>query len=262
MKNQQSSTSVSKIPSNFKQQKLQGCIAVQWSLADPRSREIHFSIGEMIALDNQPISIVENAENIIPHLYSETKSEIRKNILIADAISVTTDIWTNTNNLESFLSFTAHWLDESFTFRHAVLQMKHFPEQHTAQNIKECLDNIPSLWDISHTKIHAVVRDNGRNMVKAIDDSSFSAVPCFIHTMQSKVQSTILLKQNVHAVRSQFFLEAPKNSVDEDSESEEGTESGGNSPNNVSLEDTVHKNFWACYNEITSKKVDGNEKSS
>ncbi|GLV40945.1 hypothetical protein CBL_08519 [Carabus blaptoides fortunei] len=240
-------------------------------------------------------SVSKIPKNIIPHLYSETKSEIRKNILIADAISVTTDIWTNTNNLESFLSFTAHWLDESYTFRHAVLQMKHFPEQHTAQNIKECLDNIPSLWDISRIKIHAVVRDNGRNMVKAIDDSSFSApfeeVTKIISSSCSSISEVsphlkILLKylesyvdvdnnediihmktelenglkkridleknkvftlanlldprykaqffetKNMHGVISQFFLEALKNSLDEDSESEEGTESGSNSPNN------------------------------
>nr|CAI5845405.1 unnamed protein product [Callosobruchus analis] len=64
----------------------------------------------MITLDNQPLSIVENSgfrnlmrkvkpkydmpgrkyfiENIIPQLYKETKSEIRKGVKSAAAISV------------------------------------------------------------------------------------------------------------------------------------------------------------------------------
>ncbi|GBO99152.1 Zinc finger BED domain-containing protein 4 [Eumeta japonica] len=75
--------------------------------------------GEMIALDNQPLSIVENTgfrnlmrnvkpkyhipgrkyftENIIPQLYEETKSEIRRGVMSAAAISVTTDTRTNIN---------------------------------------------------------------------------------------------------------------------------------------------------------------------
>ena len=78
----------------------------------------------MIALDNQPLSIVENTgfrnlmrkvkpkynipgrkyftENIIPQLYEETKSEIRRGVMSATAISVTTDMWTNINNNKRF----------------------------------------------------------------------------------------------------------------------------------------------------------------
>lgn len=69
--------------------------------------------------------------------------------------------------------------------------MKHFPETHTANTIKNCLEEIPSLWDIDTTKIHAVVRDNGRNVTKAIDDSVFKGVPCFIHTLQLAINTAL-----------------------------------------------------------------------
>nr|CAI5833263.1 unnamed protein product [Callosobruchus analis] len=81
----------------------------------------------MITLDNQPLPIVENTgfinlmrkvkpkydipcrryftENIIPQLYRETKSEIRKGGMSAAAISVTTGIWTNTYNKEKALNW-------------------------------------------------------------------------------------------------------------------------------------------------------------
>ncbi|CAG5054202.1 unnamed protein product [Parnassius apollo] len=195
------------------QQTIQDSVMVQWSLQDSRSREISVAIGEMIALDNQPLSIVENSgfislmkklkpkyvlpsrkylsENIIPNIYEKTKTEIRYGVLRATALSVTTDLWTNTNNKESFLSFTAHWLDNDMKFRHAVLQMKHFPMSYDAHNIKVCLEEIPASWDISAAKIHAVVRDNGRNIAKAIDKSIFKAVPCFIHTMQLAIHDAL-----------------------------------------------------------------------
>lgn len=195
------------------QRNIEESFVVQWSQDDARSKDISIAIGEMIALDNQPLSIVENTgfrnlmkklkpkynlpsrkyltENIIPHLYEETRSTIRKGVLSATVISVTTDLWTNINNMESFISFTAHWLDDSFKFNHAVLQMKHFPESHTAEHIKNCLEEIPTLWNINATKIHGIVRDNGRNVAKAIDDSIFLGVPCFIHTLQLAIKTAL-----------------------------------------------------------------------
>ena len=176
---QASVASTSAVKCQLSQQTIQESIAVKWSIDDSRSREIHISIGKMIALDNQPISIVENtgftslmkklkpkynlpsrkyfSDNIIPYIYSETKAEIKKGIVSTIAISVTTDLWTNTNNLQSFLSFTAHWLNDNFQLQHAVLQMKHFSGLHTADNIKQHLEEIPTLWDINPTKIHAIV---------------------------------------------------------------------------------------------------------
>lgn len=201
------------------QQNIEDSFAVQWSRENLRSREINIAIGEMIAVDKQPLSIVENSgfrnlmrklkpkynipgrkyftENIIPQLYEETKSEIQRGVMSAAAISVTTDMWTNINNKESFLSFTAHWIDDSLQYHQAVLQMKHFPETHTVNNIKNCLEEIPTLWDIDMAKIHAVVRDNGRNVTKAIDDSVFKGVPCFIHTIQLAINTA--LKNNTIA---------------------------------------------------------------
>lgn len=195
------------------QQNIEESFVVQWSHEDSRSKIISVAIGEMIALDYQPLSMVENTgfknfmkkvkpkynlpsrkfftDNIIPRLYEETKTEIRKGVLSAAAISVTTDLWTNINNMESFLSFTAHWFDDSFKFHHAVLQMTHFPETHTAMNIRNCLEEIPTLWDINSDKIHAIVRDNGRNVAKAIDDSIFNGVPCFIHTLQLAIHAAL-----------------------------------------------------------------------
>lgn len=67
--------------------------------------------------------------------------------------------------------------------------MKHFPETHTVNNIKNYLKEIRTLWNINLIKIYAVVRDNGRNVTKSIDDSVFKEVPCFIHTLQLAINT-------------------------------------------------------------------------
>ena len=62
-----------------------------------------------------------------------------------------------TNSKKSFLSFTAYCFDNSFKYHHAVFQMKHFRETHTTNRIKNCLEEIPNLWDIDTIKIHAAL---------------------------------------------------------------------------------------------------------
>lgn len=84
----------------------------------------------MIALDNEPLSIVERTgfirlleqalpryklpsrtyitQKIVPDIYNRIYEKIKCNISSAVAISVTSDIWTCLHNNASFLSFTAH----------------------------------------------------------------------------------------------------------------------------------------------------------
>ena len=77
---------------------------------------MHFAIEEMIAIDNQPISIVENAgfhrlmgkaearysmpgrnfmiSNIIPVIYTTVRDTVQREVDLAEHVSFTTDIWT------------------------------------------------------------------------------------------------------------------------------------------------------------------------
>lgn len=143
------------------QQTLQQAFITNWDISDSRSKEIHNAIAEMIAIDNQPISIMENkgfkrllhllkpkyklpgrkymSEVVIPTIYEKVKNLIKTEISKAKAVSITSDMWTCLNNMLSFLSFTAHWLDENFVLQHRVLQMKHFTGSHSGDNIR----NVP-----------------------------------------------------------------------------------------------------------------------
>ena len=48
---------------NLRQLKITESLTKQWNIDDPKAREIHKLIGEMIVLDNQPFSVVENKGN-------------------------------------------------------------------------------------------------------------------------------------------------------------------------------------------------------
>lgn len=139
---------------------------------DPRSQIIYKYIAEMIALDNQPLSILENVgftrlmstlrpkyqipnkkyvSEIIPQLYDKLKKMVINQLSIAKTISVTSDMQTCTNNFMFFLSFTAHCIDNNFSLQHRMLAMKSFTEQHTARNIRYAFKEVADETQIFKT---------------------------------------------------------------------------------------------------------------
>lgn len=190
-----------------------------WDINDFRSKTYHYLIGEMIAIDNEPLSIVERVgfkrlmekavpqyrmpsrtymtENIIPDMYNRIHSKIKSSILQANAISVTSDMWTNQHNYESFLSFTAHWLSPDLILEHGVLAMKPFSGSHTGDNIAKELNAIAEVWDIPKNKIHLLVHDSGANMIKGVRVAQYDSAKCFIHSLQRSVEESIKAQEEV-----------------------------------------------------------------
>ncbi|GBP24908.1 Zinc finger BED domain-containing protein 4 [Eumeta japonica] len=178
-----------------------------WNINDSRAQKYHYLIGEMIAIDKEPLSIVDHhegfkrllnnslpqytipgriyfTETIIPDMYERVVRKLKNELEMAEAIAFTSDLWTSSVNNAAFLSFTGHWISENFKLNHAVLNMAHFPESHTSENIKIELLQCVTKWNISVTKIQAIVHDNGANMVKGVKETLFPSERCFIHTLQ------------------------------------------------------------------------------
>lgn len=205
-----------KIQSNIKD-----CFASssQWDHDDVRAKELHYAIAEMIVIDNQPLSIVGNigfsklikklkpkytipsrkhiTDVVIPDIYNRTKNVLKVQITEAVVISCTTDMWTNNNNMQSFISLTVHWITNDFLQKHSVLQMKHFSGQHTGDNIRKAISGILTYWDIPIEKIHVILRDNGANIVKGLNESTYTPIPCFIHTLQLVINDAINIQENI-----------------------------------------------------------------
>ncbi|KAF2897618.1 hypothetical protein ILUMI_08558 [Ignelater luminosus] len=184
-----------------------------WDINDPKSIKYHYLIGEMIALDNEPLSLVERVgfqrlmanalphykvpgrtymtEKIVPDIYNRICAKIEASISQAAALSVTSDIWTCHHNNESFLSFTAHWISPEFILEHGVLAMKSFPGSHSGINIAKELNAITERWNIPQSKIHLLVHDSGSNMIKGVRDAGYDSGRCFIHSLQRAIEESL-----------------------------------------------------------------------
>ena len=107
----------------------------------------------MIALDNQPFSIVEDygfielmahlqprylipsrrffTTKILSDEHDRVIKIIKNEIQTTEHIAFTSDLWTNDNSKNSFLSLTAHWLTPLFKQRNAILRAKNLETAHT-----------------------------------------------------------------------------------------------------------------------------------
>ena len=112
-----------------------------WDINDARSQRVHKRIGNMLAVDCQLLSMVEDigfkrvlqilepcykcpsrkyfTDTNIPKIYTGMKGEVSKLLGGAKHISFTTDIWSSSVNTTCFL--TAHWIDDAFAKISAVL---------------------------------------------------------------------------------------------------------------------------------------------
>ena len=136
-------------------------------------------------------------ETVLPNIYERTRQKVESKIKEAKVLSFTSDLWSTTVSVNSLMSLTAHWLDGDFKQNHAVLHVQEFDGSHTGEAIKEKFLNMFEKWDISHEQIHIVLRDNGTNIVKALNDASLPHYGCFAHSLQLVVHDGVLSQRAV-----------------------------------------------------------------
>ena len=160
-----------------------------YSTESPRYISITNAVARMIATDFQPFSVVEDegfklvlnvmdqryklpsrkhfSEKIIPRMYEETREKVKTCVNSTMFLALTTDCWTS-RAVNSYLSITAHFIDDKFKRRLAVLDTFPMCERHTAQNLLSKILSILETWEIDKKKICCFVRDNAANITAAI----------------------------------------------------------------------------------------------
>ena len=193
----------------------------QWDINDTRAVSIHKKLGEMIALDCQPVSIVEDigfncfvkateprytipsrkyfSETVIPRIHEGVKAELMKKVHSpgVTTYSFTCDIWSTSTAGESLLSLTAHWVVENFERTSAVLHVMALEGSHTGMYIAEKFNNMLSDWSINKENVHLVLRDNASNMERAMKDANVDSFGCFAHSLQLVVHDGVLSQRVV-----------------------------------------------------------------
>lgn len=156
--------------------------------------------------------------SLIEERYDLLACLIKKKLQSVPNITLTTDVWTETMSTKSFLGVTSHFLTEK-ALTSVTIGVFELNERHNSEYLGNCLISICNDWQISDTKITAIVTDNGANIVKAVCDKfgKNRHLPCFAHTLDlvaskiteevehvkhiiDKVKSIVTyFKQSVHA---------------------------------------------------------------
>ena len=168
------------------------------------------AIGNFIACDMQPLSVVENAgfkqlmyraeprfkvpsrtyftNTVIPAMYTRKRVKTENVLSSVQYCSVTTDIWTAQHSARSYISPTVHCVTSSWELASYCLSTKELPGEHAATNISTAIQEMLNDWNIDTEKVVAVVTDNARNMVNAISELGLFNFPCIGHTLQLGVK--------------------------------------------------------------------------
>ena len=109
-------------------------------------------------------------------------------------INFTTDIWTSDVSPMSMLSLTAQYVDKDFVLRKAVLHAQEGAGSHTAAAISMAFEN---MFEIPKNKVHAVLRDNARNMTKVLEECGVTSLLCMAHTLQLAVNEGVLAQRSI-----------------------------------------------------------------
>ncbi len=179
-----------------------------------KAKDITAKIMEFICIDHQPLSVTEDIgfKRLIAHLepryklprrkyftdvalpelyqivYSHINSLLHENLT---AVSLTTDIWSSSVSPMSMLSLTAQWITEDFEKRQVILHSQEFPGSHTAEALVAKYKDMLQAWNIPEEKVHVVLRDNAKNIAKAMRDCNLRSVPCMAHTLHLVVHEGV-----------------------------------------------------------------------
>lgn len=149
----------------------------------------------------EPRYVLPSRHYLITKALPTTQKKLRDHMqgMLKDvtAIGFTTDIWSSSVCPMSLLSLTAQWIDHTFTLQRVTLHPQDFRGSHTAERIKEAIQGMLDRWGIEKSRVHVIVRDNARNMKKAMDDMEVKSVGCLAHTLQLAMQEGLLCQRSV-----------------------------------------------------------------
>lgn len=182
------------------------------ALKPVEAEKINNAIFKMIAEDMLPLSFTEKngfknfmsvavpgfnipgrkaVTSKICKLYYDVAHKLSIILNNATTVSITTDAWTSTA-VESYVTVTVHFINDSWELKSYVLETFEHPENHTAENLRNSLERCIQKWNLEG-KIKATVHDNARNITGAVRDSNYlgESVPCFAHTLQLAINAAL-----------------------------------------------------------------------
>ncbi|XP_075783972.1 zinc finger BED domain-containing protein 4 [Pelodiscus sinensis] len=199
----------------------------------PVAKKITSLVAEMIALDLQPYSFVDNigfnrlleylqpqyslpspsyfSRTAIPEMYDNVKQIIISHLKEAESglIHFTSGIWMS-NQTREYLTLTAHWVSFESSFRpqcedyhcSALLNVSQIDCDYNGISIQKQLEYWWEAWITSiGLQIGITVTDN-QSIGKTLNESDYSSVQCFGHTVNLIVNEAIKSQRMVQNLLS------------------------------------------------------------
>uniref|UniRef100_A0A672JRG1 BED-type domain-containing protein n=1 Tax=Salarias fasciatus TaxID=181472 RepID=A0A672JRG1_SALFA len=178
-----------------------------------RAKRITRSIACFIAKDLRPYSVVENegficmlqtlepryaipsrkflSETAVPQLYEETKRKVASDLAKTTRVALTCDAWTS-RATQSYVTFTVHYISDTWLLESRVLQTRVMHESHTVANVNAMFHSVANEWKLTVSEL-VIVTDNAANMLAATQIDNLAHITCFAHTLNLAAQRALKL---------------------------------------------------------------------
>ncbi|XP_034565509.1 zinc finger BED domain-containing protein 1-like [Notolabrus celidotus] len=183
------------------------------------------SILNMIVKDMRPLSMVEDdgfkhmiqtfhPSYILPSRtyftklmegkYGATVGNMKDTLkLTKNKIALTADAWTSVAT-EAYLGITCHFISDDWELTTLCLTTMPLEERHTGPNIAAWIEQAVARFEISPSKIVAIVHDNGSNIVLAAnilqEKHGWMSIRCAGHTLQLVINHALKQPQITKAL--------------------------------------------------------------
>ena len=87
----------------------------------------------------------------IPVIYEQTKSSVATEVRGADFFSATTDFWSSSAS-QPYLGYTVFFINDDWKLWSKCLQTVFCPEDHTGENLAECVQDTLNSWKLDVNK--------------------------------------------------------------------------------------------------------------
>lgn len=205
----------------------------EWGGRHPEAIRITRCIGEMIALDDLPFSVVEEvgfrrllqvaspkyrmpsvatlSRNVVPSLYQACRQRVKEQLARAEGhpVHFTSDIWSSPSSPHAYLSVTAHWWQPqegravgsrtgTGGYKWALLHAQVMDQNHTFASILQAINRMAEAWlntgAMADVTRGFMVTDDSSGMTKAVNEGRFVGIHCVAHKLHLTVRDALGLE--------------------------------------------------------------------
>ena len=132
--------------------------------------------------------------NIVRRRHQEAKVELKTKLKEAAAVSLTTDGWTS-KAVQSFVTYTIHFINYSWKLESYVLATSHFHGSHTKDNLAAALLSTVDSFGIPRKAVQSIVQDEAANAVaagkKLHEAEGWESEVCAAHRLQTCIRHAV-----------------------------------------------------------------------